>query len=372
MEPKLNPPYKIVITLQDLEFGGTQRYALHLLKHLNRDLFDLELWVLRGGEQMLSMAQSSGIPVKYLSKHSLVTPWALWSFFRKLKNNKPDVLYTLTAVPNIWGRIFAALVTDSVVISSWRGRKEQQFESLLWRLSDRLICNADALKEYVVKRHGVDPKRVAVAPNGVDTTFFIPDASYRDPYPTVVFVGRLVKEKDPFTLIEAFGYLRNLVEEARLIMIGQGYMSSRVKKRLETSGLSKYVEFVPGTKDVRPFLKRGWIFVLPSITEGFPNVIVEAMSSGLPVVASSVGGIPEIIEDGVTGLLVEPRSPESLAQSMASLLLDDKKRNLMGQRAREIAVERYSLEQVVRITEEIVLEAIRENNQSRYHLNCDQ
>lgn len=359
METNLKPPYRTVITVQDLEFGGTQRYALHLLNHLNRDLFDLELWVLRGGEEMLPMAEASGVPVKYLCRNSWVTPRALWDFFWRLRRHKPDVLYTMTAVPNIWGRIFAAVATDSVVISSWRGRKEQQFESILWRLTDKLICNANALREFVIKRHGVDPKRVAVAPNGVDTDFFTPDLSCRDPRPTVVFVGRLVKEKDPFTLIEAFGRLRKLVENVHVIMIGQGYLDSKVKEKISAGGLSGHIEFVPGVRDVRPFLRRSWIFALSSVSEGFPQVILEAMSSGLPVVATSVGGIPEIIEHGVNGLLVAPGSPEALATSMARLLLDDKTRDLMSQRARETAAECFSLEHVVKITEEIILDTVR-------------
>ncbi|MDR3604892.1 MAG: glycosyltransferase [Syntrophaceae bacterium] len=359
MQPKISPPYRTVIALQDLEFGGTQRYAVHLLKHLNRELFKLELWVLRGGEDMLPMAESSGVPVKYLSRDSWVTPRALWNFFWRLKDEKPDVLYTMTAVPNIWGRVFAAITTNSVVISSWRGRQEQQFESLLWRLTDRLICNANALRTHVIKRHRVDPKRVAVAPNGVDVNFFTPDSSCRDPFPTVVFVGRMVKEKDPFTLIEAFGHLRGLVDNVRLILIGQGYLSSRVRQKVAASGLSEHIELISGANDVRPFLRRGWLFTLSSVSEGFPQVIIEAMSCGLPVVATSVGGIPEIIEHGVSGLLVEPRSPEFLAQSMAKLLLDDDTRNSMGKKAREIAMERFSLEHVVKLTEEIILDAVR-------------
>ncbi len=360
VKAKVSPPYRIVITLQDLEFGGTQRYALHLLKHLNRDLFKPELWVLRGGEDMLPIAQSSGVPIKYLSRNSWVTPWALWRFFWQLRGQKPDVLYTMTAVPNIWGRIFAAATTDSTVIASWRRTQEQQFESILWRLTDRLVCNANSLRAHVIKRHGVNPKIVDVVPNGVDADYFTPDLSCRDPRPTVVFIGRLVWQKDPFLLIEAFRLLRKLVSNARLILIGQGYLNSIVHQKVAASGLSEHIELIPGASDIRPFLRQGWLFVLPSVSEGFPNVIIEAMSCGLPVVATSVGGIPEIIEQGVNGLLVQRRSPELIAQAMARILLDDETRNLMGRRAREIAIERFPLEHMIKMTEEIILTAISE------------
>ena len=359
MQTKINPPYRTVITLQDLEFGGTQRYAIHLLKHLNRKLFKLELWVLRGGDDMLSMAESSGVPVTYLSKDSWVTPRALWRLFWKLRDENPDVLYTMTAVPNIWGRIFAAATTDSTVIASWRRTQEQQFESLLWRLTDLLICNANASKTHVIRRHRVDPKRVAVVPNGVDINFFTPDSSCRDPRPTVVFIGRLVRQKDPFSLIEAFSLLRKLVPEARLILIGKGYLSSRIQQKVTASGLSEHIELISGAYDVRPFLRRGWLLTLSSVSEGFPQVIIEAMSCGLPVVATSVGGVPEIIENGVNGLLVQPHSPESLAQSMAKILLDDDVRNSMCKKAREMATERFLLENVVKLTEEIILDVVR-------------
>ncbi|MFH0959464.1 MAG: glycosyltransferase, partial [Pseudomonadota bacterium] len=246
MNPRNNPPYKTVITLQDLEFGGTQRYAIHLLKHLDRDLFDAELWVLRGGEDMLSLAQSSGLPVRYLSKNSWVTPWALWKFFWRLKRHQPDVLYTMTGVPNIWGRIFGALVLNSTMVASWRGLKEKQYESILRRYTDLLICNADALREFVIGKHGVDPERVVVVPNGVDTSFFTPDPSCLSKNPTVVFVGRLVKEKDPLCLIEAFGLLRKVIPEARLVMVGHGYMQPSVQQKLVTSQMSDHVELVRG------------------------------------------------------------------------------------------------------------------------------
>ncbi len=359
MELKISRPYKTVITLQDLEFGGTQRYAVHLLKHLNRDLFDTELWVLRGGEDMLPLAQASGLPIKYLCRDSWVTPQALWRFFWKLRSHRPEVLYTMTGVPNIWGRVFGALALDSVMVASWRGLRERQFESFLWRFSDLLICNANALKEFVIKRHRVDPQRVVVVPNGVDTDFFTPDPSCQTTFPTVVFVGRLVKEKDPLCLIEAFALLRNIIPETRLVMVGQGYMEHSVQRRLASTGLSNHVELVPGANDVRPFLRKAWTLVLPSVSEGFPQVILEAMSCGLPVVATTAGGIPEIIDDGVNGLLVPPRSPESLAKSLAKILSDKQARIAMAKKAREKVEQSYSLERVVKMTEEYILEAVR-------------
>lgn len=362
MSLKISLPYKTVITLQDLEFGGTQRYAIHLLEHLDRKLFDPELWVLRGGEEMLPLAETFGIPITYMSKNSWVTPQALWKFFWKLRSHKPYILYTMTGVPNIWGRVFGALTLDSIIITSWRGFRKQRYESFLWKFGNLIICNAQALRQSVIDWHGVDPQRVAVVPNGVDTDFFTPDSSLRSERPTVVFVGRLVREKDPLGLVEAFGFLRNMVPESRLLIVGKGDMQSSVQRLLESSGLSDFVEFVPGSKDVRSFLRKAWVFVLPSVSEGFPQVILEAMSTGLPVVATTVGGIPEIVTDGVNGLLVPPRSPKALAGALAKILMDEKMRVEMAERARENVLSNYSLKHVVRMTEKCILQAVQRKN----------
>jgi glycosyltransferase involved in cell wall biosynthesis len=186
-----------------------------------------------------------------------------------------------------------------------------------------------------------------------------------DPHPTVVYIGRLVKEKDPLTLIEAFSLLRQLVPDTRLIMIGQGYLRAKVQRKIATSGVKDHIQLISGANDVRPFLRQGWLLVLPSISEGFPQVIIEAMACGLPVVATDVGGAQEIIEHGVNGLLVQPRSPELLAQSMACLLSDLEMRNSMGRMAREIVTQRFSLQNVVKMTEQIILGAIAEKQAAK-------
>ncbi|MFH0960805.1 MAG: glycosyltransferase family 4 protein, partial [Pseudomonadota bacterium] len=113
--------------------------------------------------------------------------------------------------------------------------------------------------------------------------------------------------------------------------------------------------------DVRPYLRKAWLFVLSSVSEGFPQVILEAMSCGLPVVATTAGGIPEIVEDEVNGLLAPPCSPESLAIAMAKILSNEKMRKTMSEKARKTAVENYSLDHVVRMTEINILAAIRKN-----------
>ncbi len=354
-------PISVAVLLQDLEFGGTQRYALHLLKRMNREVFSPELWVLRGGDDMLPWAEEAGVKVVRFCNDSWVTPRALFRLFRRLVGQSPTILYTLTVVPNIWGRAFGKIAGIPVIVSGYRSVFPKQFESRLWHLSSRIICNAEALKTIMIQRHGVAPERIAVIPNAVDTDSFCPSPLDRSPEPAVVYVGRLVEEKDPMNLVRGFRLTADHVPEALLRMVGNGPLREDVEGFLAENGLRSKVELVPGTSDVRPYLKSAWVFALASRQEASANVVIEAMAAGLPVVATRVGGIPEIVKDGETGVLVEPGNPEQFAEALTGLLLDEPRRREMGRKAREWALANHSLDEMTRRTELVLLEALREH-----------
>ena len=353
-------PYKLAVLLQDLEFGGTQRYAVNLLAHLNRDFFAPELWVLRGGEDMVPFATQAGIDIVWMSKSSWVGPVALSRLALTLRRKPPDILYTLTVVPNIWGRVFGSAARIPVIVSGYRSLFPKQHERWLWRLSTRIICNAEALKETMVRRSGVDADRVRVIPNAVDAEQFRPNPSARTVEPTVVYVGRLVEEKDPLNLMEAFRLTAQRIPTAHLDLIGNGPLKPKVEEFLGRYALESKVRLVPGTRDIRPFLDRAWVFVLASAQEASANVVLEAMASGLPVVVTRVGGLPELVEHRENGLLVESGNPHQLADALTSLLEDASRRESMGNRARERVQERHSLQAMVQQTEEVLLEAVKD------------
>jgi len=357
MEAKLKKPLRTVLLLQDLEYGGTQRYATHLVKHLDKELFDLEVWVLRRGEDMLPLAEIPRAKVKYFCQDSWVTPMALGKLFVAIYKTPPDIIYTLTAVPNIWGRLFSYLLGVSVIVSSWRGRKEQQFESLLWCMSNRIICNSEAIRQFLLQKHSVDPYRSAVVPNGVDTDFFTPDGSQKDSVPTVLYLGRMARIKDPMNALAAFHLLSHRMPEARMIMMGNGRLRASLQDYARVNGLTDRVDIRAGSTDVRPVLRKAWLIVVPSVSEGLPNVILEAMACGAPVVATAVGGNPEAVREGVTGLLVPAKDPLAMADAMYTILSDGAMREFMGTSARRIALQDYSIETITSLTQKVLLEA---------------
>lgn len=364
MERKLNPPYRTVLLLQDLEFGGTQRYAVQLLKHLDRSLFAPELWVLRGGKDMLPMAEEANVKVVFLSLSPWVGPHALAHLFWRLMRYRPDILYTLTGVPNIWGRPFGTVARVPIIITSWRGLVEKQLESVLWPLSTRIVCNAHALKGVIVRLHSVDPSRIAVVPNAVPADFFIPDNGPKAAEPTVLYVGRLAPEKDLPTLLEGFGLARQRIPNARLNIVGNGKLKSQLELFIHRCSLKSSVQLLPGRQDIRPLLRQAWVFAMTSIREASPNVMLEAMATELPVVGTRVGGIPELVQHGETGIVVEPENVADLADALTRLLNDERLRQSMGRKGRERVLEFHTMERMIDETQQILIEAVEEVSQN--------
>lgn len=356
---RTNAPIRLAILLQDLEFGGTQRYTVNLLKHLDRGRFSPQLWVLRGGDDMVPMARETGVEIVRLSNGTWVSPAALAHLARRLISDRPEVLYTLTVVPNIWGRVFGRIARVPAVVSGYRSLLPNQHERLLWRLSDRIICNAHALKTIMHERFGVDPERIAVIPNAVAAERFRPEPELKDPRPTVLFMGRLVDDKDPLNLLEGFRLAANRVPEARFRIVGNGPYKPDLEKRLRLYGLESQIELLPALADVRSEFHRAWVFTLPSAREASPNVIIEAMAAGLPVVGTRVGGIPELVADGETGLLVNPGDPESLADALVRLLSDEQLGSEMGRKGRLKVIADHDTDTLVRRTEDVLADAFQ-------------
>jgi len=204
---------------------------------------------------------------------------------------------------------------------------------------------------------GFPSDQVTYLPNGIDVTAFAPSsdppAQVRQRLglpaagPALVFTGRLRPVKNLPPLLESLALLREQFPFLCLFLVGDGVEQPRLEALTEQLALGDRVFFVGDVADVRPYLHAADIFVLPSLKEGLSNSLLEAMAVGLPVVATAVGGAPDLIEDGVNGYLLPPDpAPEQVAETLAALLRAPDRAREMGRRARQTVVERCSFEVV--------------------------
>jgi len=355
-------PARLVMLLQDLAFGGTQRQAVALAARLDRSRFAPEFWMLMDGRDFASPAVAAGIPLRWLSSAPRVGPGGLCALWRALGTERPDLLLLLTAVPNIWGRIMARARHLPAVIATCRGGGAiaRQHERFLVNWAAHHIVNAGALRQRLLDL-GRPDSRITVIANGVDTDHFVPPSEDMRPVREVVLCpARFCEDKDHETLLRAFEITAAKRPRAELWLLGDGPLRTRVRTLAARSPVRDRIKTYPAVPDPRPFFEQASLVVLSSIREALPNVILEAMAMGLPVVATAVGGIPEVVEQDRTGLLSAPGDVPALGENLAALLADEAKRIRFGRTARERAVERFSMETMVRRHETVFGQVLME------------
>lgn len=351
----MSRPCSILFLMEDLCFGGTQRQTLELARRLDRDRFAPSMLVLTGSTDLDPVAVGADIPLSYLGTGRAVPRLFFVSLGPALWRHAPDILVPCTALPNIWGRIWGRMLGVPAVVGTCRGggALSRQHEWLLWRLADHHICNSEALAEGL-RRLGEPSRRISYIPNGVDTERFRPaeiPPSGREPL--ILCVARLAQDKGHLTLLRAFAIVARQVPEARLRIVGDGPQEAQLRMLVATFGLEDRVEFVPGDLDVREHYAAARVFALASVREGQPNVILEAMSCGLPVCATAVGGIPNLVENGVSGLLSPAGFAEALAASLLRLLADPVMGDAFGQAGRARVERDFSFAAMVTAHEEV-------------------
>lgn len=228
-------------------------------------------------------------------------------------------------------------------------------------LVDRYITVSKDLQRYLVQRVGIRDSRITQIYNGVDTERFAPAANkpmdvlpeaFRGEDKVVIgTVGRLQPVKDQATLLRAFAALigshADLGKRARLAIVGYGPLEAALKDLVESLGIGEHVWLPGALKNVPDVLRSFDVFVLPSLSEGISNTILESMAVGLPVIATAVGGNVELIDDAESGCFFQPGDVSGLTATLARYVNDSAMRRSQGRRARQIAVERYGLQSMI-------------------------
>lgn len=307
------------------------------------------------------------------------------------KDFKFDLIHGIRLFPMVSALVSVAEATKSPLVGMavgsdvhthpYRSRGIRRLTRRAIRGSDRLIAVSRALAESVLEL-GQPACPIATVYNGVDTDMFSPDPARRrdlramlglpEASPGLCMVTRLVRTKGLRELVDAFGRITEEIPDAWLAIVGDGPDRSLLEDWVGAAGLRGRV-FVPGAQPheaVPRWLNASDVFILPSYNEGLPNVVLEAMACGLPVVSTDVGGTGEAVLQGETGFLVPPRSSDSLLEPLRALLRDESLRERFGRAARSRACEVFGWSQSARAlvrVYEAVLERGRAPGATGFH-----
>ncbi len=319
----------LVHMLSSAQVGGSEKQAVMLLEGLDPARFEPSVIVFRPGPLEAKLRALARVVV--LDKRRKVDAPFFVRLVLALRWLEPDIVHTWDSTANLWGGLASRVagvphhVVSEGELDLWKGPLWHRLDRRLGRWADAVVGNSAAITEACAAR-GVDHSKLRTIHNGVS----IPgstNATQRDP-DLIVLVGRIHPRKGHHVLIRALPRVRAARPDARVVFVGGAVYSPEpeyeedLRRLVAELSLDAMVEFAGHSDRPTEMMRRAGVVVVPSYSEGLPNVVLEAMSVGTPVVATSVGGTPEAIEDRMTGLLVPPDDPGALADAIIETLTD--------------------------------------------------
>ena len=353
-----------------LDVGGLENGLTNLINHIPPERFRHAIISLTDYSEFRQRLRRNDVPVFALNKppgNSPVTHFRLWRLLRELR---PDIVHTRNLAA-LEGMVPAALAGVPVRIHGEHGREvgdldgsnllRQRLRRAFKPFVHQYVALSKDLERYLLESIRVPAARVVRLHNGVDTDLFHPVNGVREPLACPEFappgtfvignVGRMQEVKGQLTLAQAFLLLLRMVPDAkrrlRLVMIGDGPLRREVASVLDQAGAGQLAWLAGARDDVARIMRGLDLFVLPSLAEGISNTILEAMASGLPVIATAVGGNAELVNAGRTGTLIPPADPHAMAQAMLHYVSDGAECRRQGQEGRSTAERDFSMAAMV-------------------------
>ena len=351
---------KVLHLVEDLKIGGLERVIESIVTGLDKDRYDAEVWCLAHGGQIAEELVNKGVVVKILGMHSYYNPLHIIALSRLIRKENVNIIHTHGYFASTFGRLAAILAKTSVIIAhvhtTYYGFKKRNIiiERYLSLFTDKIVCVSQTVQRFVVEVEGISEDKTCLIYNGVgksrpfkgDTGSNVDRKSFgfKEKDLVVITVASLTPHKGHKVLIDTASSVSKRHDSVRFLIVGDGPLRKKLEAYAKELQLSSKIVFTGQQKDIFPLLKLADLFVLPSTErEGLGIALIEAMAVGLPVIGTKLGGIPEVIEDKVNGLLVVPGSSYELAAAIEKLANNKQIRKKMGQMGRKIYEQKFTL-----------------------------
>ncbi len=331
-----------MVTVSD-RMAGAEKSIYDLIRLIDKTKYDVRLVIFKheANGELAEKVRELGIPVDLVYLQSKFQVFKILKLWKIIQEYKPDILESFLYFDNQVCRLMGKLAKISVVISGLQNieTKQSAFRKLIDRLTmhytDAVISNSDAGKKLYINRGYLSADKIFIAKSGVDIDLLkvlqsqqvrnnmnrkVFDVSIPEGYGVLFTVGFLVEQKGTEYLIRALKTLKDQGKKVICFIAGQGHLQSMLENLAQELGISENVYFLGYVKASYQYLPLIDVFVLPSRWEGLPNVIIEAMASRVPVVATDVGGVSELVIDNVTGFLSEPMNVSAFAEKITQVL----------------------------------------------------
>jgi len=374
----MSGPIRVMHLRDTYEVGGPGKTILETGSHIDKSLFSMSIAVFANGADagespFVSETKSRGIPVHEIQSRCRYDPRVILGIVSLVKKFNIDILHTHEAKSDLLGCL-AAKITHTPIVSTMHGwitnsRKQKIYTKIdkkIARYFDRVIV-VNAQMRDVLLQEGIPDGIISLLHNCI-----VKENYYRDQpkgyirrylgkeirYPVIGTLGRLSPEKGHVDFVDAASIVLTRGYKAHFVIVGDGPEAGKIAGMISERGLGSHVTLTGYLRDPRRVLQDFDLMVLPSLSEGFPNVVLEALLMEVPVISTDVGGVPEIIRGGEEGILIPPGDPETMACAIAAFLDDPEKHNRMALQGKKIVEDRFDFRSRTRKLENIYTEVM--------------
>lgn len=376
--------YKIVYIIDGLGMGGAERLMIPILRNLSREKFEVRVCALqvRDGNPMADQIRAMGISVDLLPIPYLRDLTALPRLIKYLRDVGADLVHVQLEFSDIFGNIAAKMLRlPSVSTLHTMPSQDMQIKLKLHQnlefLTLRFFCDvvisvSDVAREFYLKISSLSPSALRTIYNGIDLAQIVEShQQHKDAHEsirkemgipedaTVLTTVAVLRElKGIQFMIQALPGILSRFPKTCYLIVGDGDYREELVRQVHLAGVQERVTFAGQRNDVQRFLQASDVFVLPTLTEALPTVLAEAMAAHLPIVASAVGGVPEMVIDGQNGKLIPPADPQALLEACLYLLSRPEEREQMGENGWTVVNQKFNIQTQVAYLENLYLELI--------------
>ena len=347
---------KILCVIDSLSSGGAQRQLVGLADLLNKKGYEVCFIWYHNDDFYKSFLENNGI--RFINPVAFTKKDKFFAVYRTVKTEKPDIVISYIDSPNMICCGLRLLGIIKYLIVSERNTNQNKtryddFKFFLYHFADQIVANSESQGLFIHQNYSGLTKRLSVITNFVDTTCFTPLSHKQiSETKTIVCVGRINRQKNIILFMDAIKLLKDKGLSFSIKWYGSNGLEDtylqQCEKHCAEVGIGDVFEFRVATKNIKDVYQNADIFCLPSIFEGYPNVVCEAMSCGLPIVCSDVCDNGRIVKNGENGFLFNPTDVNSIAHALSQILkLNDSQMELFGQKSRRLAIELFSSDKFV-------------------------
>ncbi len=378
---------KLLFVIDGLEFGGGERTFLQLIRGLSPDQYDIHVATSPEGD-FFKVLTRMGIDVVPLDLRKRVNVKNIKRLSEIVRERKINIVHSQGGRADFYARIAVrrlkpkvkvvntvAMPVKGYDVGALRKGVYRFFDWLSERYADRFIVVSEVLRETLLSSYKIPPDKVIKIYNGIELNEYRPNgkgvrsqkSEVRSEFglskdaPVIGAIGRMVWQKGFEYLIESIPEIIKTLPKSKILIVGDGPLREGIEALSKEFRVRDNVIFAGFRSDIKEILSALDLFIIPSLSEGFPMVTLEAMAMAKPIVATNIDGITEQIRDGVDGILVPPKDPSALAKAVLRVLNDKELAKTMGVAARKKVEQYFSIEKMVAETEKVYLSLLKAN-----------